>query len=153
MENFERDCQLLIRFLLSFFFFLAAVVEFAYEATADDELTLQIGQVVKVTSLEDEGWWKGELNGKQGMFPNNFVKKLGMSIQFLFSFSSPAYCPPVTFSIAAATGILPLSSLRVKIFTLIGFEISHPLVSFPSSQGHLSLNQYSLLLFLKISVY
>lgn len=24
--------------------------------------------------LEDPGWWKGRLNGKVGVFPDNFVK-------------------------------------------------------------------------------
>ena len=25
-------------------------------------------------NIEDAGWWRGELNGKQGVFPDNFVK-------------------------------------------------------------------------------
>jgi len=25
-------------------------------------------------SIDDKGWWKGELNGKVGVFPLNFVK-------------------------------------------------------------------------------
>ena len=56
---------------------MAAVVEFKYDSSEPDELNLQVGQIVKVLALEDEGWWRGELNGRVGMFPNNFVKKLG----------------------------------------------------------------------------
>ena len=26
--------------------------------------------------MEDKGWWKGELDGKVGVFPDNFVKLL-----------------------------------------------------------------------------
>lgn len=25
-------------------------------------------------TAEDKGWWKGQLNGKVGVFPENFVK-------------------------------------------------------------------------------
>ena len=35
-----------------------------------------IGQVIQIISkdLEDPGWWKGRLNGRVGVFPDNFVK-------------------------------------------------------------------------------
>jgi hypothetical protein len=47
-------------------------------AENDDELTLTVGDTISVlqTSLEDAGWWKGELNGKIGVFPDNFVELL-----------------------------------------------------------------------------
>ena len=52
-----------------------ARVVYSYTAENPDELSLQIGDVINVmeTSLEDVGWWKGELNGKIGVFPDNFV--------------------------------------------------------------------------------
>ena len=42
----------------------------------DDELDLERGQIVTVLSkdLDDPGWWRGKLNGKVGVFPDNFVK-------------------------------------------------------------------------------
>ena len=51
-----------------------ALVTFAYEAQQDDELTLKVGQVLKNVRVVDEGWAQGELNGKVGMFPDNFVE-------------------------------------------------------------------------------
>ncbi|CAD5112613.1 DgyrCDS1826 [Dimorphilus gyrociliatus] len=53
-----------------------AVVEHGYKANNEDELTIEIGEVLTIVdkNTEDEGWWKGELNGRCGMFPNNFVK-------------------------------------------------------------------------------
>lgn len=52
-------------------------VEYDYEAAHDDELTLRVGDLIKnVRKLEEEGWCDGELNGKRGMFPDNFVKEL-----------------------------------------------------------------------------
>ena len=55
-----------------------ARVVYSYVAEYPDELSLQIGDVVNVveTSLEDVGWWKGELGGKVGVFPDNFVELL-----------------------------------------------------------------------------
>uniref|UniRef100_A0ABM0N164 SH3 domain-containing kinase-binding protein 1-like n=1 Tax=Saccoglossus kowalevskii TaxID=10224 RepID=A0ABM0N164_SACKO len=51
-----------------------AVVEFDYTADAEDELTLQVGEVIANIKIMDGGWWEGELRGKRGMFPDNFVK-------------------------------------------------------------------------------
>lgn len=47
-------------------------------AENDDELTLNVGDVVTVLQkkLEDAGWWRGELKGKVGVFPDNFVELL-----------------------------------------------------------------------------
>ena len=49
---------------------------FPYNGQNSDELTLRVGQVVKILSRqeEDAGWWKGELDGVVGVFPDNFVK-------------------------------------------------------------------------------
>ncbi|XP_038157196.1 SH3 domain-containing protein 21 [Cyprinodon tularosa] len=48
-----------------------------FEASMGDELTVKIGDVVKnVTKATDEGWLQGELQGKRGIFPSNFVKEI-----------------------------------------------------------------------------
>ena len=51
-------------------------VIFPYTKVNNDELELQRGQIVTILSknLEDPGWWRGILNGKVGVFPDNFVK-------------------------------------------------------------------------------
>ena len=54
--------------------FAEAVVTFDYDAQRDDELTLRVGQVLKNVHVVWEGWAEGELLGKVGMFPANFVK-------------------------------------------------------------------------------
>ncbi|TRZ03076.1 hypothetical protein DNTS_029877 [Danionella cerebrum] len=50
-------------------------VMFDYTAVAEDELNLKKGDVITLISKssEDEGWWEGELNGRRGFFPDNFV--------------------------------------------------------------------------------
>ncbi|KAK0053604.1 SH3 domain-containing kinase-binding protein 1-like isoform X4 [Biomphalaria pfeifferi] len=56
--------------------FERAVVRFSYNAEQPDELSLVEGQIIRILDkeLEDEGWWKGELHGKVGVFPDNFVE-------------------------------------------------------------------------------
>ncbi|XP_053469947.1 CD2-associated protein isoform X1 [Ictalurus furcatus] len=53
------------------------VVEYEYEAVHEDELTLRLGDVIRnVRRIEEDGWMEGELNGRRGLFPDNFVKEL-----------------------------------------------------------------------------
>uniref|UniRef100_A0A8C5KYX7 CD2-associated protein n=1 Tax=Jaculus jaculus TaxID=51337 RepID=A0A8C5KYX7_JACJA len=48
-----------------------------YDAVHDDELTIHVGEVIRnVKRLQEEGWLEGELNGRRGMFPDNFVKEI-----------------------------------------------------------------------------
>lgn len=58
-----------------------------FEGTMSDELTVKMGDVVKnVTKASEEGWLLGELNGKRGLFPSNFVK---VGEQLACSFTLP----------------------------------------------------------------
>ncbi|XP_028837955.1 SH3 domain-containing protein 21 isoform X2 [Denticeps clupeoides] len=48
-----------------------------FEGNMPDELTVRVGDVVKnVTKAGEEGWLQGELGGKRGIFPSNFVKEV-----------------------------------------------------------------------------
>lgn len=50
-------------------------MEYEYDALHDDELTLRLGDIIKnVRYIEEDGWMEGDLNGKRGLFPDNFVK-------------------------------------------------------------------------------
>eukprot|EP00095_Tigriopus_kingsejongensis_P008936 maker-scaffold199_size265817-snap-gene-1.48 protein:Tk08936 transcript:maker-scaffold199_size265817-snap-gene-1.48-mRNA-1 annotation:"low quality protein: sh3 domain-containing kinase-binding protein 1" len=57
------------------------VVQFPYTALNEDELTLGEGQIITIITkdVEDKGWWKGEVDGRVGVFPDNFVKLLPTS--------------------------------------------------------------------------
>ncbi|XP_012283228.1 SH3 domain-containing kinase-binding protein 1 [Orussus abietinus] len=55
-------------------------VIFPYESVNKDELTLVEGDIITLLSRDapDKGWWKGELRGQIGLFPDNFVEVIGV---------------------------------------------------------------------------
>ncbi|XP_042189814.1 SH3 domain-containing kinase-binding protein 1 isoform X4 [Callorhinchus milii] len=53
-----------------------AIVEFDYKGQQDDELTISVGEVVTNIEKKDGGWWEGELGGRRGLFPDNFVREI-----------------------------------------------------------------------------
>ena len=57
------------------------LVEHEYIATEQDELTIKPGDIITNVEKLSDGWWEGMLNGKRGLFPDNFVK---VSISQLF---------------------------------------------------------------------
>nr|XP_015197090.1 PREDICTED: SH3 domain-containing kinase-binding protein 1-like isoform X2 [Lepisosteus oculatus] len=51
-----------------------AIVEFDYKAQHDDELTIAVGDIISNIRKDDGGWWEGEISGRRGLFPDNFVR-------------------------------------------------------------------------------
>lgn len=49
-------------------------VIYSYQENKPDELTLAVGDVVEIFEEVEEGWWRGKLKGKVGVFPSNFVE-------------------------------------------------------------------------------
>jgi len=49
------------------------VASFDYEATDANELSFKEGDVIEILSKSENGWWFGQLSGKQGLFPSNYV--------------------------------------------------------------------------------
>ncbi|GFR99928.1 growth factor receptor-bound protein 2 [Elysia marginata] len=47
-----------------------------FNAEGIDELGFRTGDVIKVTNKVDDAWWRGQLNGQEGMFPASFVERL-----------------------------------------------------------------------------
>jgi len=51
-------------------------VDFPYKATESDELSLEVGDLIRNCVLKEDGWLEGDLNGRTGMFPDNFATKI-----------------------------------------------------------------------------
>lgn len=49
---------------------------FSYSPEQDDELPLDVGDVLDFIEEVEEGWWRGKLKGREGIFPSNFVEEV-----------------------------------------------------------------------------
>ncbi|XP_063161224.1 SH3 domain-containing kinase-binding protein 1 isoform X1 [Candoia aspera] len=58
-----------------------AIVEFDYKAQHDDELTITVGDIITNIRKEDGGWWEGQLKGRRGLFPDNFVREIKKDVK------------------------------------------------------------------------
>ncbi|XP_015680741.1 SH3 domain-containing kinase-binding protein 1 [Protobothrops mucrosquamatus] len=58
-----------------------AIVEFDYKAQHDDELTITVGDIITNIRKEDGGWWEGQLKGRRGLFPDNFVREIKKEVK------------------------------------------------------------------------
>ena len=59
-------------------------MKFDYKAEAEDELTLKVGDVLTNIKEVEDGWCQGVLNGKTGMFPDNFVAVSNICDQYIY---------------------------------------------------------------------
>ncbi|CAG0888399.1 unnamed protein product [Darwinula stevensoni] len=49
-------------------------VVYSYDAQSPNELTICEGDIVTLLEMDDSGWWYGELQGRLGFFPGNYVQ-------------------------------------------------------------------------------
>lgn len=49
------------------------LAKYNYKSQQHDELSLSKGDQISVIEKSDDGWWRGNLNGKIGWFPSNYV--------------------------------------------------------------------------------
>ncbi len=49
-------------------------VLFSYAPTHEDELELKLNDVIEFIGEVEDGWWRGQLGAKSGVFPSNFVE-------------------------------------------------------------------------------
>lgn len=45
-----------------------------FEPSSATCLSFRAGQVIRTLNKDDSGWWDGELEGKRGWFPSNYVE-------------------------------------------------------------------------------
>jgi len=55
---------------------ITAIALYDYQAMAEDEISFDPNDIISNIEMVDEGWWAGELGGKRGMFPANYVERL-----------------------------------------------------------------------------
>uniref|UniRef100_A0A8C9ELW9 Rac/Cdc42 guanine nucleotide exchange factor 6 n=1 Tax=Pavo cristatus TaxID=9049 RepID=A0A8C9ELW9_PAVCR len=83
-EGKEKSCFLLSFQVLSHIYEmtengshqLVVKARFNFKQTNEDELSVNKGDIIYVTRVEEGGWWEGTLNGKTGWFPSNYVREI-----------------------------------------------------------------------------
>uniref|UniRef100_A0A8B9HGB2 Rac/Cdc42 guanine nucleotide exchange factor (GEF) 6 n=1 Tax=Astyanax mexicanus TaxID=7994 RepID=A0A8B9HGB2_ASTMX len=55
---------------------LMVKARFNFKQNNEDELSFNKGELIHVTRQEEGGWWEGNLNGKTGWFPSNYVREV-----------------------------------------------------------------------------
>jgi hypothetical protein len=53
-----------------------AVAQFPFAGGSATELSFNQGDIIIIHRKDPGGWWEGELNGKVGWIPSNYVKEL-----------------------------------------------------------------------------
>jgi len=53
-----------------------AQAQYSYQGQTQDELSFNEGDVIIIHKKDPGGWWEGELNGKRGWIPANYVKEV-----------------------------------------------------------------------------
>ena len=95
-----------------------AKVLFGYEAQNEDELTIKEGDIITIVSkeIEDVGWWKGELNGRIALFPDNFVEMIKSdetnSTKAIKKPERPTEKPPPIANHSKASNLLKSDSMK-----------------------------------------
>ncbi|KAF9267692.1 SH3-domain-containing protein [Marasmius fiardii PR-910] len=50
------------------------------EQTDPNDLSFQPGDIIEIVSETNKDWWTGRFNGREGLFPSNYVEKLPPSV-------------------------------------------------------------------------
>ncbi|KTF75461.1 hypothetical protein cypCar_00044597 [Cyprinus carpio] len=52
-----------------------ALARYDFGSRDTRELSLRVGDLVKIYTKSTNGWWKGEVNGRVGLFPSTYVEE------------------------------------------------------------------------------
>lgn len=53
-----------------------ALWDYNPDGTDPNDLSFRAGDIIEIVSETNVDWWTGKLNGRQGLFPSNYVEKL-----------------------------------------------------------------------------
>ncbi|KAG2200435.1 hypothetical protein INT46_002068 [Mucor plumbeus] len=90
-----------------------ATAEALYDYKGEDpttDLSFKQGDIIEVTEYVNDDWWKGTVNGKSGIFPQNHVKKIAPPIKAKRPWVPPTSAKP-SFSTSSNTSNTPPSSI------------------------------------------
>ena len=69
---------------------------YTYAGQHDDELAFNAGDIISLISKDEEAWWKGELDGRVGVFPSNYVEELNCKYFYFYTLGqNPTFYPEI----------------------------------------------------------
>ena len=107
--------------MVPFLFIETVEVLYDYDAEQPDELSLRVGNIIKNCKVVEDGWMEGELNGKRGIFPDNFVKKVevalppGMMVCIMDNVCWPLSGVPYFYCIGISGIVITISNTCLQI--------------------------------------
>jgi len=88
-----------------------AVALYAFEQNEPDDLGFQAGQVIKLLACDEkDDWWQGELDGKVGIFPKAYVKKMDANAAVAEPAAADASAVPAAPPVGEASAPSPAAS-------------------------------------------
>ncbi|VDC06858.1 unnamed protein product [Peniophora sp. CBMAI 1063] len=67
------------------------------DGSEPNDLSFRAGDVIEIVDETNADWWTGRYNGREGLFPSNYVEKIPSS-------SPPSYPPPNNRTFSAPAG-------------------------------------------------
>ncbi|KIY63533.1 SH3-domain-containing protein [Cylindrobasidium torrendii FP15055 ss-10] len=53
-----------------------ALWDYNADGSDGDDLSFSAGDIITIVKEDDEDWWTGEIHGRRGLFPTNYVEKI-----------------------------------------------------------------------------
>lgn len=63
---------------------MEAIVQYDFQARSDRELSLKKGDTVTLFAQVSNDWWKGALNGSEGLIPDKYIS---LKIKYVYYIS------------------------------------------------------------------
>ncbi|PAV16594.1 SH3-domain-containing [Pyrrhoderma noxium] len=108
-----------------------------------DDLSFRAGDVIEIVEETNEDWWTGRFNGKQGLFPSNYVKvvEIGTGVNSIASTTTVA----ATAAAVPGTRRVPPPMDKTKAKTPYrAFGAAHHGVDRPPPSGSGAVNSVGL---------
>lgn len=108
-----------------------------------DDLSFRAGDVIEIVEETNEDWWTGRFNGKQGLFPSNYVKivEIGTGVNSIASTTTVA----ATAAAVPGTRRVPPPMDKTKVKTPYrAFGAAHHGVDRPPPSGSGAVNSVGL---------
>jgi len=109
--------------------YVLAMHDFSLQQQDANCLSFRAGQVIHVLNRDDSGWWDGELEGRRGWFPSNYVN-IEAGVTSLMEEDLPS---PTVSGVLASLCLLVINTLQT-VATI--WAHTHRVVRIGSVVGH-----------------